>query len=140
LLACLGSWLVLRVSDHETADFMSRFIGEQEIEREVKSSSTSSNWQQISSTNSTSTQQQIVTQRAVLASELQQLPDLTGFFNLAGPVPVAKVRLQLAALRKQAAAFAPAAPRQQQKPQQPAQPQQQQNEQQPPQAAVDDLL
>jgi hypothetical protein len=140
LLACLGSWLVLRVSDHETADFMSRYLGEQEIERLVESKSSSSNWQQVASTNSTSTQQQIVTQRAVLASELQQLPDLTGYFNLAGPVPVAKVRLALAPARKQAAAFAPAAPRQQQKPAAQQQPAVQQNEQPQQQAAVDDLL
>jgi hypothetical protein len=140
LLACLGSWLVLRVSDHETADFMSRYLGEQEIERTVESKSTSSNWQQVASTNSTSTQQQVVTQRTVLASELQQLPDLVGYFNLAGPTPVARVKLALAPARKQAAAFAQAAPRERQKPQaQPQQPQQQ-NEQQPAQAAIDDLL
>jgi hypothetical protein len=140
LLACLGSWLVLRVSDAETADFMSRFIGEQEIERTVESKSSSSNWQQVASTNSTSTQQQIVTQRAVLASELQQLPDLVGFFNLAGPTPVAKVRLALAPARKIAAAFAPAAPRERQKPQPQQQPAVQQNEQQQAAAAMDDLL
>jgi hypothetical protein len=140
LLACLGSWLVLRVSDHETADFMSRYLGEQEIEREVKSSSSSSNWQQVANTNSTSTQQQVVTQRTVLASELQQLKDLHGYFNLAGPVPVARVVLQLAAQRKQAAAFAPAAPRERQKPQQQPQQPVQQNEQPAQQAAMDDLL
>jgi type IV secretory pathway TraG/TraD family ATPase VirD4 len=140
LLACLGSWLVLRVSDHETADFMSRYIGEQEIERVIESTSRSSNWQQVTDTRSTSTQQQIVTQRAVLASELQQLKDLHGYFNLAGPTPVARVVLQLAAQRKQAAAFVPAPPRERQKPAAQAQPQPQQNEQQQQQAAVDDLL
>jgi hypothetical protein len=140
LLACLGSWLVLRVSDYETADFMSRYLGEQEIERVVESKSRSSNWQQVGSTTSTSMQQQIVTQRAVLASELQQLPDLVGYFNLAGPTPVAKVKLELAPDRKQAAAFVPAPPRARQKPQVQAQPVQQQNEQQQQQTSVDDLL
>jgi hypothetical protein len=59
---------------------------------------------------------------------------------LAGPTPVAKVKLALAPARKIAAAFTPAAPRERQKPQQqPAQPVQQ-NEQQQAGAAVDDLL
>jgi type IV secretory pathway TraG/TraD family ATPase VirD4 len=117
LLACLGSWLVLRVSDHETADFMSRYIGEQEIERVIESTSRSSNWQQVTDTRSTSTQQQIVTQRAVLASELQQLKDLHGYFNLSGPNAgcAGCVRNSLRQ-RKQAAAFVPAPPRERQKP------------------------
>jgi type IV secretory pathway TraG/TraD family ATPase VirD4 len=110
LLACLGSWLVLRVSDAETADFMSRFIGEQEIERYVQSTSSSSNWHS-GNTDSTTTQQQIVRQRAVLPSELQQLRDMTGYFNLAGPTPVAYVELAFAPARHQSKAFEPSPPR-----------------------------
>lgn len=124
LLACLGCWLVLRVSDAETADFMSRFIGEQEIDRYLQSNSSSNSWQHVGSTDSTTTTQQIVTQRAILPSQLQQLADMCGYFNLAGPTPVAFVRLQYAqARRHQADAFAPAPPRPRR--QQPAAPEQQ---------------
>jgi hypothetical protein len=140
LLSCLGSWLVLRVSDAETADFMSRYLGDQEIERVIETKSRSSNWQQVANTHSTSQQQQIVTQRAILPSELQQLPDMVGYFNLAGPTPVARVKLDLAPARKQADAFLPAPPRARQNPQPVQQPQAQQNQPQPPQAAFDDLL
>jgi type IV secretory pathway TraG/TraD family ATPase VirD4 len=111
LLACLGSWLVLRVSDNETADFMSKYIGEQEIERVIESSSQSKSWTEPTAKNSETRQQQIVTQRAVLPSQLQNLPDMTGYFNLAGPTPVAKIRLSLAPARTQAQAFVPADPR-----------------------------
>jgi type IV secretory pathway TraG/TraD family ATPase VirD4 len=116
LLACLGSWLVLRVSDSETADFMSKYIGEQEIERAIKSSSQSKSWQEVSAKSSETQQQQIVTQRAILPSELQNLPDLTGYFNLAGPTPVAKVRLSLAPARTRAPAFVAAPLRTREKP------------------------
>jgi type IV secretory pathway TraG/TraD family ATPase VirD4 len=125
LLACLGSWLVLRVSDAETADFMSRCIGEQEIDRYVQSNSSSNSWQHVGSTDSTTTTQQIVTQRAILPSQLQQLQDMCGYFNLAGPTPVAFVRLQYAKDRHQADAFAPAAPRPRRQQPAPAAPEQQ---------------
>jgi type IV secretory pathway TraG/TraD family ATPase VirD4 len=109
LLSCLGSWLVLRVNDAETADFMSRYLGEQEIERFVESSSKSSSWAEPTARNSETRQQQIVTQRAVLPAELQQLPDLVGYFKLPGSIPMTKIRLSLAPQRKQAPAFVPAA-------------------------------
>jgi type IV secretory pathway TraG/TraD family ATPase VirD4 len=102
------------VSDFETADFMSKYIGEQEIERAIESSSRSSNSLSVADTHSTSTQQQIVTQRAVLPSQLQQLPDMEGYFNLAGPTPVAYVELELAQTRKQAPAFIPRKPHERQ--------------------------
>jgi len=105
LLACLGSWLVLRVSDYETADYMSRYIGEQEIERYVSSESSSSTILSVNSVDSTSMQQQIVTQRTILPSEIQNLRDMSGYFNLAGPTPVAFVRLQHVQQRRRAEAF-----------------------------------
>jgi hypothetical protein len=109
LLACLGSWLVLRVSDTETAEFMSNFLGEQEIKRQVQSESESINWRS-GETSSSTTQQQIATQRAVLPSQLQQLPDMCGYFRLAGSVPVAYVKLSLAEQRRRAEAFIAAQP------------------------------
>lgn len=114
LLSCLGSWLVLRTPDTETSDYMSRFLGEEEKRRIVKSGSTSDgneskNWSE-----------QIVKDRAVLPSELQSLSDLAGYFNLAGPVPAARIKIEIAEQRKaRAVAFVAAPPRQrQQQPQQ----------------------
>ncbi len=111
LLACLGSWLVLRVSDAETAEYMSRYLGEEEKTRIVESGgesksgffdkSSSENWQQ-----------QIIKDRIVMPSELQNLRDMTGYFNLAGPVPTARVNLELAARREEIApAFVASPPR-----------------------------
>lgn len=110
LLACLGSWLVLRVSDAETAEYMSRYLGEEEKSRKVESGGTSSQMMQGSSTSS-NWQEQIVKDRVVLPSELQALPDLRGIFNLAGPVPAAVVQLRIAQQRKVAEAFTAAPPR-----------------------------
>lgn len=110
LLACLGSWLVLRVSDAETAEYMSRYLGEEEKTRIVQSGgeSTSGVFDKSASEN---WQEQIVKDRVVLPSELQALPDLRGIFNLAGPTPAAVVTLQIAGEHKVAAAFIAAPPR-----------------------------
>lgn len=116
LLACLGSWLVLRVSDAATAEYMSRYLGEEEKTRIVKSGGESGSFTQGSST-SENWQQQVVKDRVVLPSELQQMPDLRGIFNLAGPVPAAVVNLRIAAAHQEAEAFVAAAPRVRTKPQ-----------------------
>ena len=111
LLACLGSWLVLRVSDAETAEYMSKYLGEEEKTRIVQSGGTSSQGFLQGSRNE-GWQQQIVKDRIVMPSELQNLPDLVGIFNLAGPVPSAAVSLPLAERRPDAApAFVAAQPR-----------------------------
>lgn len=117
LLACLGSWLVLRVSDAETAEYMSRYLGEEEKTRIVKSGGESSQSMQLGGSKSDNWQEQVVKDRVVLPSELQALPDLRGIFNLAGPVPAAVVNLQIAATHKQAEAFIAAPPRARVKPQ-----------------------
>ncbi len=117
LLACLGSWLVLRVSDAETAEYMSRFLGEEEKTRIVKSGGESSQSMQLSSSKSDNWQEQVVKDRVVLPSELQQMPDLRGIFNLAGPTPSAVVNLQIARPHKEAEVFVAAPPRVRVKPQ-----------------------
>lgn len=111
LLACLGSWLVLRVSDAETAEYMSRYLGEEEITRRVASDGQSGKWFDLSKNKSKNWQEQVVKDRIVLPSELQALPDLHGVFNLAGPAPAAAVQLQIAREHKVAEAFAAAPPR-----------------------------
>lgn len=112
LLSCLGSWLVLRVSDAETADYMSRYLGEEEKIRIVESASENrGEFGSGQSSKSKSQQQQYTQSRVVLPSELQGLPDLNGYFNLAGDTPTARVRLAVQRERKVAEAFVPAPPR-----------------------------
>lgn len=99
VLATLGTWLTLRVSDPETADYMSRNIGDEEIRRVVSSGGTSSKSLEFGSQTSENWGEQYTTQRVVLPSELQNLPDLCGYLNIAGPVPACPIRLSLAEQR-----------------------------------------
>lgn len=117
LLACLGSWLVLRVSDGETAEYMSRYLGEEEKTRIVKSGGESHQGMQVVGGKSANWQEQVVKDRVVLPSELQALPDLRGIFNLAGPTPSAVVNLRIADAHTEAEAFIAAPPRVRVKPQ-----------------------
>lgn len=112
LLACLGTWLALRVNDAETAEYMSKYLGDEEIRRVVQSGGTSSKSLEASSKSDNWTEQH-ATQRAVLPSELQNLPDLYGYLNITGDLPFCPVRLPLAESREAAAPdFMPAPPRQ----------------------------
>lgn len=116
LLACLGTWLTLRVNDAETAEYMSRYLGDEEIRRVVQSGGTSGKAWEAASESKNWTEQH-ATQRAVLPSELQNLPDLCGYLNIAGDLPLCPVLLPLAEQRGEAAPdFLPAPPRPRVKP------------------------
>ncbi|KVP96864.1 hypothetical protein WJ97_13385 [Burkholderia ubonensis] len=88
ILSCLSSWLVLRCSDAETSEYVSKYIGETEISRMTRSESTSD-----TGGGSDSRNEQIQTQRAVLPVELQRLANLQGFFKLAGDYAICNVKL-----------------------------------------------
>lgn len=88
ILSCLSSWLVLRCSDVDTAEYISKYIGETEISRMTRGESSSD------SGGSDSLSEQIQTQRAVLPVELQRLANLKGFFKLAGNYPICSVKLR----------------------------------------------
>lgn len=88
ILSCLSSWLVLRCSDADTAEYISKYIGESEISRMTRGESSSE------SGGSDSLNEQIQTQRAVMPVELQRLANLSGFFKLAGDYPICSVKLQ----------------------------------------------
>jgi type IV conjugative transfer system coupling protein TraD len=87
ILACLSTWLVLRCTDPETAEYMSQYLGDAQVKKasEGKSSSDSGA--------SHSWNEQSANQRVVMASEVQQLPNLKGFLKLAGHYPVCEVKL-----------------------------------------------
>jgi hypothetical protein len=88
ILSCLSSWLVLRCSDAETSEYVSKYIGDTEISRMTKSESTSE-----TGGGSDSRNEQIQTQRAVMPVELQRLANLQGFFKLAGDYAICGVKL-----------------------------------------------
>ncbi len=82
--------LILRISDSETADEMSRELGEYQRKRITVSSSQGSSWGQsqgdshsnsAGGSSSTSASEQLVTERAVLPAEIASLPDRVGFLR-----------------------------------------------------------
>jgi type IV secretory pathway TraG/TraD family ATPase VirD4 len=80
-----GNTLILRCSASErggTAEFASRLIGRREIIRHQVSESRPAGW--VSKAQRTeSTSDHYVTEDAVMASEIEQLPDLAGFLKVA---------------------------------------------------------
>lgn len=88
ILSCLSSWLVLRCSDAETSEYVSKYIGDTEISRMTRSESTTD-----TGGGSDSRNEQIQTQRAVMPVELQRLANLKGFFKLSGDYPICNIKL-----------------------------------------------
>lgn len=83
VLGCTGNTLILRTPDPETADRLSRQIGDVERERKQQSVSKSSA-RGHGRSSSTSTTTVTETRRAVLPAEIQELPDLRGYLLVAG--------------------------------------------------------
>ncbi|WP_320197181.1 type IV secretion system DNA-binding domain-containing protein (plasmid) [Agrobacterium rosae] len=80
--------LVLRTTEGNAAEYLSKQLGDREMYEHHESFSTGGGGSFSSSTN-------IVMERLVLASELQKLPDLEGYLNFAGDWPVIKVKVPL---------------------------------------------
>ena len=98
ILSCLSSWLVLRCSDAETSEYISKYIGETEVSRMTRSESTSD-----SGGGSDGRTEQIQTQRAVMPVELQRLKNLQGFFKLAGDYAICGIKLKFPKKREKRA-------------------------------------
>lgn len=92
LLNCFSNLLVLRSVEPDTAEALSRHLGEREYWEESHSESTSSGSLGRDSSSTTRTKRQT---RIVLPSEIQSLPDLHGFLKPAGPWPVVTVEAEL---------------------------------------------
>lgn len=92
-----GNTLILRCSAGErggTAEFASRLIGRREVVRTQVSSSKRTGW--IGTAHKTQTvSDHHITEDAVLASEIEQLPDLAGFLKLASSPEWRRVRVVL---------------------------------------------
>lgn len=89
MLSCLSSQLVLRSADGETAEQMSRLLGEREILRRTHSQGKNEHGRSLNES------EQIATTRAVMAAEIQGLADLHGYFSLIGDRPIAKIKLNI---------------------------------------------
>jgi type IV secretory pathway TraG/TraD family ATPase VirD4 len=88
ILENCGNTLILRCSGSEnggTSQFASRLIGEREVLRRQisRGSDRDGGWSARGSRRSKSTSEQHVTEAAVMPSELEQLPDFTGYFKAA---------------------------------------------------------
>jgi type IV secretory pathway TraG/TraD family ATPase VirD4 len=92
-----GNTLILRCSASErggTADFASRLIGKREVvRRHISHSRPTSLGGSARETRTTSDHH--TTEDAVMASEIEQLPDLTGFLKIASQPQWRRVRLNL---------------------------------------------
>ncbi|OJA66155.1 hypothetical protein BGV71_32180 [Burkholderia ubonensis] len=78
LLSCFGTVLMLRVGDDQTAEKLSRILGDRKLQKESRSvSEGSSGW-----SDSTTTKEEV--ERLVLASNFGVLPDRTGYLRVAG--------------------------------------------------------
>jgi type IV secretory pathway TraG/TraD family ATPase VirD4 len=92
-----GNTLILRCSASEnggTARFASKLIGEREVLREQKTDGRSGGPVFASDHRSVSTSIHHVTESAVLASEIEQLPDLHGYLKFASAPEWSTVRLR----------------------------------------------
>lgn len=90
LLSNLGTQVILRLPDAETAEWASRTFGDEQIREEHTSTSRSHDFD---GKDSTSTSFQIRQQRIVLPSEIQNLPDLVGLLNIVGDIPPCVVQI-----------------------------------------------
>ena len=83
LLSMPKTRLVLRVGDGESAEAMSKEIGDRQIQRrQVSSSQAPAGGESMGTRNTTSTTWQTTTERAVLPAEIMALPDLNGYLRI----------------------------------------------------------
>jgi len=89
LRSCFRNILVLGGgrADSKTAEDLSRSLGEHEVERETLGETTNNRGGSRSRTT------RIERERVVMPSEIQSLPELTGYVAFAGDIPIARVRL-----------------------------------------------
>ena len=92
LANCCGTWLALKNADPETCEFVSKFLGDEEIRRVTNGGSDSGE----------SWSEQITTSRLVMPSQIQSLEVNHGYLNISGPLPCCGISLSLPAHRKQA--------------------------------------
>ncbi|WAW10866.1 type IV secretion system DNA-binding domain-containing protein [Oxalobacter vibrioformis] len=111
LLSCLGTWTILRSNDSETAEQLSRMVGQQEI---LRTNISSAHGEKGSSENRS---QQVTQTQILLPSQIQNFADLHGVLKIRGDFPLCAIQLRRVDFpavtepfiaKKKAAAFAAA--------------------------------
>lgn len=103
ILANVSTKLILRAGDNETAEYFSKELGEQDVDRlqmttgQGVSSGGLLNPGHASRSSNTNFNMQRVRQAAVMSSEILNLPDLHGFLKIPGQ-PVGAVRVEYQAM------------------------------------------
>ncbi|MCL4757346.1 MAG: type IV secretion system DNA-binding domain-containing protein [Rhodocyclaceae bacterium] len=100
LLACLQSQLVLSTSDFESADALSKDLGQAEVAREERSTSG-----RIGDSTSHTKREARTVEQTILPSEIQSLPPLQGYLRFAGNFPVARVQVPILELPRKVSPF-----------------------------------
>jgi len=94
LLSCLSNKLILRAGDHDTAEYCSKTLGDQELMRQDESK-TRRGLMGLGGDPSKSLAERHVTERIVMPSEITTSKDLHGWLALAGDHPVARVKIPI---------------------------------------------
>lgn len=97
LLSCLRNSVVYSVDDPDTADYMSRRLGDVEQER----------WDETVSDRNKSETARRATSRVVLPSQIMNLPNLSAYLSLAGDYPVVRVSIPVVPSQQYVAPFVP---------------------------------
>jgi len=102
LRSCFRSLVVLGggMTDADTSEYLSRSLGEHEVEREQKTRSGGRN-------GGTNTAVRHEKERVVLPSQILALPNLTGYLAFAGDFPIAKFTLTYLNFKQQVPGFLP---------------------------------
>ncbi|MCL4722758.1 MAG: type IV secretion system DNA-binding domain-containing protein [Rhodocyclaceae bacterium] len=87
ILSCLSSWLVLRCADGDTAEYVSRYLGEEQVRQRLAGSSTADSGKSVSISTT------VQTRRVVMASQIQAMPDLRGYLRVTGGYPICEIKL-----------------------------------------------
>ncbi|MDE1980752.1 MAG: type IV secretion system DNA-binding domain-containing protein [Betaproteobacteria bacterium] len=93
ILSSIGTWFCFQAGDGETAEYISEFLGVEEVLRTMKTSGENSQPGSLRTSSSEGTSEQIATPRIVLPSEIKKLPDRTCFIDIRGEFPVAKIEI-----------------------------------------------
>lgn len=94
LLSCLSNKLVLRAGDPDTAEWCCKALGKEEIVRTEQNRSRRG-LMGLAGDPSTSLGKRHVTRELVMASEVENAADRIGWLNLAGDLPIAKVKIPI---------------------------------------------
>jgi type IV secretory pathway TraG/TraD family ATPase VirD4 len=91
---CFSTYVALRCEDPDTSEYAARRVGgEQEIEKERMSTTSTS--QSRSETRSVDT----APRQALLGSEIRQLPDLTAYLKISGDYSAAKIKIPVSPVK-----------------------------------------